>query len=586
MSDTFDAYYKWLGIPPREQPPNHYRLLGINAFEADREVIEAASYRQIKHLRDYALGKHVDLSQKLLNEVASAKVCLMDPARKAAYDEQLRNSLAIGPAPTSALPPAGRTATVANPPSPGPAPLGPSSNSTPSSPVAEWPTALDRRRIWLAAAGTAAALLIAVVVWALLAPPQEAASADASASPSLDRTPGDAPGPAPTSRPAVPAAAVAPASIDPSKATPDHTPQPGVEPSVNVPNAKPKIGAAPTTIDAAPAPKDIDSICRGVARVYAGPNPGAVEGLSDAWCPIVTGDEDTRAPHVCVIVREYGAGRVAVFGGEELFVQFEECDNLQVIQNLVTWLAGGRGQSLCYTTGHGEWWRGNGSFAARMAGRGWAIRPLPGRVVPQALKGVSVLLIGNAWGDFTPGEVDAIRIFVQDGGGLCLLGLGWSWAQYHPTVPFDAYPMMQMAEPYEVRWLTNVISDPTHRYKDGPLFHSFGPATRKFANPAKSRQHDPAETTQGENKATARTRWLNESYNQTIYHVRGNQWAQVDNKDKRVSGRFIETERTDEFVELNGFSFGVGRLYSDRLLMKKQQGTWEWASNGHWEPGP
>ena len=29
MSAGFDPLYKWLGIPPDEQPPHHYRLLGI-----------------------------------------------------------------------------------------------------------------------------------------------------------------------------------------------------------------------------------------------------------------------------------------------------------------------------------------------------------------------------------------------------------------------------------------------------------------------------------------------------------------------------------------------------------------------------
>ena len=28
MSDHFDPYYTWLGIPPEEQPPDHYRLIG------------------------------------------------------------------------------------------------------------------------------------------------------------------------------------------------------------------------------------------------------------------------------------------------------------------------------------------------------------------------------------------------------------------------------------------------------------------------------------------------------------------------------------------------------------------------------
>lgn len=42
------------------------------------------------HLRNYQTGKHADLSQRLLNEVAAARVCLLNGAKKAAYDKQLR----------------------------------------------------------------------------------------------------------------------------------------------------------------------------------------------------------------------------------------------------------------------------------------------------------------------------------------------------------------------------------------------------------------------------------------------------------------------------------------------------------------
>ncbi len=41
MANGFDGYYKWLGIPPSEQPPNHYRLLGLGLFESDPDVIQA-----------------------------------------------------------------------------------------------------------------------------------------------------------------------------------------------------------------------------------------------------------------------------------------------------------------------------------------------------------------------------------------------------------------------------------------------------------------------------------------------------------------------------------------------------------------
>jgi len=58
----------WLGIPPTEQPANHYRLLGIALFEDGPSVIEHAADRQMAHLRTFQSGKHAAASQKLLNE--------------------------------------------------------------------------------------------------------------------------------------------------------------------------------------------------------------------------------------------------------------------------------------------------------------------------------------------------------------------------------------------------------------------------------------------------------------------------------------------------------------------------------------
>ena len=37
MTPEFDPDHKWLGIPPKDQPPNHYRLLGLDLFESDQE---------------------------------------------------------------------------------------------------------------------------------------------------------------------------------------------------------------------------------------------------------------------------------------------------------------------------------------------------------------------------------------------------------------------------------------------------------------------------------------------------------------------------------------------------------------------
>ncbi len=93
--EPFDPYHRWLGIPPKDQPPNHYRLLGIEQFESSPDVIGAAADRQMTHLRNYQLGQQAALSQRILNEVAAAQICLLDPRRKADYDVQLRRTAAV-----------------------------------------------------------------------------------------------------------------------------------------------------------------------------------------------------------------------------------------------------------------------------------------------------------------------------------------------------------------------------------------------------------------------------------------------------------------------------------------------------------
>ena len=93
MSDAFDPYFKWLGIPKPDQPPHAYRLLGIELFESDADVISNAADGRMAQIKSYQTGKYGAVSQKLLNEIAAAKVCLLKPEKKAEYDRRLRAHL-------------------------------------------------------------------------------------------------------------------------------------------------------------------------------------------------------------------------------------------------------------------------------------------------------------------------------------------------------------------------------------------------------------------------------------------------------------------------------------------------------------
>ncbi len=93
MAEQFDPYRKWLGIPDQPQHPHHYQLLGLVLFEDDPDVIENAANRQMTHVRSFQTGQYASYSQDLLNEIAKAKICLLQPDSKASYDLQLQTKL-------------------------------------------------------------------------------------------------------------------------------------------------------------------------------------------------------------------------------------------------------------------------------------------------------------------------------------------------------------------------------------------------------------------------------------------------------------------------------------------------------------
>ena len=90
--ENFDPYHKWLGISLKDQPPHYYRLLAIDVFESDADVISAAADKQMAFIRSFQAGKNGQLSQKILNEIAAARVCLLNEAKKAQYDDSLRGA--------------------------------------------------------------------------------------------------------------------------------------------------------------------------------------------------------------------------------------------------------------------------------------------------------------------------------------------------------------------------------------------------------------------------------------------------------------------------------------------------------------
>jgi hypothetical protein len=88
MLGNFDPYHEWLGIPPEEQPPSFYRILGLAEGESDTTVISRAAGAQAAHVRSVRTDENAIFVDLLIKEIAAAKELLLDPEKKKKYDRQ------------------------------------------------------------------------------------------------------------------------------------------------------------------------------------------------------------------------------------------------------------------------------------------------------------------------------------------------------------------------------------------------------------------------------------------------------------------------------------------------------------------
>lgn len=101
---------------------------------------------------------------------------------------------------------------------------------------------------------------------------------------------------------------------------------------------------------------------------------------------------------------------------------------------------------------------------------GYEVNTITAPLDETKLREGNILIIGNAWGNFTQSEIDAVEKFVRNGGSLLVAGFGGSWRQYgaqknftnpekygctqdHQNVKdISTYPMNRLVKPYKMEW--------------------------------------------------------------------------------------------------------------------------------------
>ncbi|GAM99036.1 hypothetical protein U91I_02673 [alpha proteobacterium U9-1i] len=183
-----------------------------------------------------------------------------------------------------------------------------------------------------------------------------------------------------------------------------------------------------------------------------------------------------RRQNAFAAARDFGLGRVLAVAHDGVLQGVRSTRGDAFLRRTIGWLRGPvRPQSVLIASGHCEWvpndapdWR----LPTLLRDWGYSVSTAPELIDDAALTEAGVLIIGNAWGDFTPDEVAAIERFTRDGGGVLLAGLGWSWSQYADDPDFQCpdlhalqsaeniatYPMNRVAAPFGVQWLDDSVS--------------------------------------------------------------------------------------------------------------------------------
>lgn len=152
-----------------------------------------------------------------------------------------------------------------------------------------------------------------------------------------------------------------------------------------------------------------------------------------------------------------------------------------LLANTARWLDQRQRRTAIITTGHREWVGTGNSSALRsiLEQQGFTVTLQSQALTTSLLNSAGLVIIGNAWGAFTGDEIEALRSYINTGGGLLLAGLGWSWNS--TTQP---YPMAAVGSICGIRWTQESLSDPTNNRNNSPLFPTFYPSTIPLLPPS------------------------------------------------------------------------------------------------------
>lgn len=220
--------------------------------------------------------------------------------------------------------------------------------------------------------------------------------------------------------------------------------------------------------------QNLSALFVGVDTIYTSGAAGNLTTLNAQATPIVSSSPCSSSSLHFAVSAEYQNGRVMAIGHEGLLTNnsISYFDNETFALNAMAWLKAG--SNLQVTLKNGWLNTGNtGTLQTALSNNGYGFNGLSSSINSAALANTDILILGNDWNGqqaYSAAELSAIQQFVASGGGLLIMGLGWSW----PGSLSD-YPMNSVANIFGIAYQTNIISDPSQQFNGSPKFYNFYP---------------------------------------------------------------------------------------------------------------
>jgi hypothetical protein len=186
------------------------------------------------------------------------------------------------------------------------------------------------------------------------------------------------------------------------------------------------VGCLPTMARADEA-TDRDALLRGVTEIVA---PGGIPGdfvVYGAQAFTVMTGRMGKAHLPVFAAAHYGTGRAVTVGHEAFFggAALQHPDNARLAVNVAGWVGGGKLPAGLRIGLHDQ----AGELRDALNQAGCKVTLLKTGDLPAALKGLDVLWLNQASLDGTANHarVDAVRKWVQQGGGVVVTGPAWGW---------------------------------------------------------------------------------------------------------------------------------------------------------------